>query len=170
MSISLDSYPIPLRNKKGEINAYTWIDKQYLTECEKYRWYRTGYGYAATGVGPNGKETKLHRFIAQLANIDLSNDIDHEDHNRLNNTIANLRPATRSQNLSNRNFQSNNTSGFKGVYWYKTRDKWLASICIKKKQICLGYFVSKIDAAKAYNDAAIKYFGEFAFLNKIDNE
>lgn len=61
----------------------------------------------------------------------------------------------------------NSSSKYKGVTWYKEREKWMVRININKKHIFLGYFESEIEAAKAYNDAAIKYYGEYARLNEV---
>jgi hypothetical protein len=57
----------------------------------------------------------------------------------------------------------NNTSGYRGVTWFQ--NKWRASIKINSRRIFLGYFISKEDAARAYDRAALEYFGEFAVLN-----
>jgi len=91
--------------------------------------------------------------------------IDHKDHNRLNNQKLNMRICTNTQNQWNRGKQKNNTSGFKGVFWRRGVKKWFAQIGFNLKPIYLGCFTSKIDAAKTYDEAAIKYFGEFAYLN-----
>jgi hypothetical protein len=58
------------------------------------------------------------------------------------------------------------TSKFKGVCW-DTRGKWRARITQSKKNKHLGYFTDEIEAAKAYNKAALKHFGEFAYLNEV---
>jgi hypothetical protein len=94
--------------------------------------------------------------------------IDHLDGNPLNNQKKNLRICTHSENMRNRNLYVNNTSGFKGVYWHKTTKKWMSYIRINKKSLYLGIYTCPIDAGRAYNDAALKYHGEFAHINKID--
>lgn len=58
-------------------------------------------------------------------------------------------------------------SGFKGVVWLEKAKKWMARIKFESNFIYLGIFIDKLDAAKSYNEAAKKYFGEFAYLNKI---
>ena len=92
-------------------------------------------------------------------------EIDHKDINSLNNKWNNLRAGTRQQNSFNMGLNSNNTTGFKGVSWKKKAKKFVAYIQLDYKKIHLGYFLNKIIAARAYDRAAIKYFGEFARLN-----
>jgi hypothetical protein len=87
---------------------------------------------------------------------------DHKDCNPFNNRKENLRPATKSQNATNRSKQSNNTSGVVGVYWHNRDQIWGARIGVNKKNIHLGYFVDKENAIKARLNAEVKYFGEFA--------
>lgn len=94
-------------------------------------------------------------------------EVDHINLDTLDNRRSNLRVATRSQNAANRRRQSNNSSGYKGVSWNKERKKWHAYICVGRKHITLGRFNSIVQAARAYNDAALTFFGEYAKLNVI---
>jgi len=114
----------------------------------------------------NKKRTliRMHKVIAERMNIKHP---DHVDTNGLNNQRNNLREATKSQQMMNQNLRINNKSGYKGVYWYKNSGKWRAQISLNYKHIYLRSFENIKDAAKAYNKAAIKYFGEFAVLNKV---
>ncbi len=73
----------------------------------------------------------------------------------------------RHQNALNRKKNINNSSGFKGVSWFKAVKKWRAQIQYKKIVYYLGSYEKRIDAARAYNEAAIKFHGEFAKLNEI---
>ena len=91
--------------------------------------------------------------------------IDHKDCDGLNNQRSNLRFATKSQNGANRGYEIRNTSGFKGVSWDVKRDKWQVGIQINKHRFALGRFTDINDAARAYDAAARKHFGEFANLN-----
>ena len=57
------------------------------------------------------------------------------------------------------------TSIYKGVCFDKERRKWVVSIYIDNKCRKIGRFKNEIDAARAYDEAAKKYFGEYARLN-----
>jgi hypothetical protein len=86
--------------------------------------------------------------------------IDHKDTDKSNNKWSNLREATHGQNRANS--KSSAISGYKGVYKRVRGIKWYAAIRVNKELIQLGSFSSKIEAANAYREAAIKYHGEFA--------
>jgi len=81
--------------------------------------------------------------------------------------ITNLRVVTDSQNMSNRASAKNSTSKYLGVCWDKFMNRWRAVIQKDRKNKKLGSFSNEIDAALAYNKAAIELHGEFANLNKI---
>jgi len=81
----------------------------------------------------------MHRDVAKRAGI-LAPIMDHIDHDPLNNRRSNLRPATNSQNLHNRNHDRNNTSGYPGVYYVKARGNYIAKIGYGGTQIYLGTF------------------------------
>lgn len=95
--------------------------------------------------------------------------VDHKDRNGLNNTRNNLRHCTQSQNTCNRMLQSNNTTGYNGVFFVKSSNKnqYWAYIWVNKKRIGGGMYGTAIEAAVKYNEMAIKYHGEFAKMNKI---
>ena len=107
----------------------------------------------------------LHRVILQrILDRPLERDecVDHRDGDGLNNCHENLRLASHTENMRNRRKHDNNTSGRKGVYWYKRDLKWMAKIKVNGRPIRLGCFVDIEDAAAAYREAATKYHGEFA--------
>ena len=91
--------------------------------------------------------------------------IDHIDRNGLDNSRANLRPATRSQNCCNRKKKPGCASKYKGVHINKKLGKWRAAIMFEGNRIFLGDFNTEIDAAQAYDAAAKLYHKEFASLN-----
>ena len=93
---------------------------------------------------------------------------DHCNGNGLINTHDNLRVCTHAQNMRNQYIRNGLSSKYKGVSWDKRYEKWQAYITINRKKRHLGYFISELEAAYAYNAAALKYYGEFARLNIID--
>jgi hypothetical protein len=90
--------------------------------------------------------------------------LDHRNRVTGDNRIDNLREATGSQNKANQLTNTNNTSGFKGVYWSKQNAKWQAGIRHQGKQKHLGCFNTKEDAHTAYCTAATQLKGEFAYF------
>ena len=88
--------------------------------------------------------------------------IDHKDHNRGNNRVGNLRPATASQNAANSKLYSTSTSGVKGVSFNKRRNKWKAQIRVNTNVTHIGYYANIEEAKEAYNKKALEVFGEFA--------
>lgn len=88
--------------------------------------------------------------------------IDHVNGAKDDNSIANLRLASVTQNAANSKLRAANTSGAKGVCWHKRDRVWSVGIGVNGKNIHLGNFNSKQRAAEAYRNAAVKYFGDFA--------
>jgi len=117
----------------------------------------------------NQKRYYIHRLIYLYHHGILPQYIDHIDGNSANNKIENLRPATQSQNLGNSKQKNNNTSGYKGVCWDGQRKKWLARIQIHYQFIHIGRYNSPKEAAIAYNNAALHYFGKYAKLNEVQH-
>jgi hypothetical protein len=93
--------------------------------------------------------------------------VDHINGDGLDNRRENLRLATYNQNTLNSKIQSRNTSGYRGVSWRKCANKWIAKIVVNGKNLYLGLFTDKHQAAVAYNKAALEHYGEFARLNEI---
>jgi len=124
------------------------------------RWYAVRTTYI-----PTKKTIRLHRL---LLNSKPNEKCDHINHDGLDNRRSNLRVATNSQNMMNQFKLSGTTSShFKGVVWHKRDKIWEASIRLNQRGIYLGRFSDEVEAAKAYNMAAIKYFGEYARLNQL---
>lgn len=143
------------------------IDDEDSEKVLKYKWY-IAYDYSSRNKKLSrvytyykGKWFSLHTFLTGYSYCD------HKDGNVLNNQKTNLRQSTHAQNSHNQSIRVTNKSGYKGVSFYKRYNKWVAHIIYNYKSVHLGYFENIIDAAKAYNEAAIKYHGEFARLNTI---
>jgi hypothetical protein len=146
------------------------VDNADFDWLNQFKWYaheaRNTFYAARKELRADGKEhmLKMHRLImdAQPKMI-----VDHRDGNGLNNQRLNLRVASDQQNKCNRPAQSNNTSGFKGVSWSKASGKWLAQIASNGEHKYLGLYLTPLDAAYAYNEAAKELHGEFARLNNV---
>lgn len=91
--------------------------------------------------------------------------VDHVNGNKLDNRRCNLRLASKSENQANSAPRSETSSPFKGVSRVSGRECWRAYICSAGSYIHLGHFASENDAARAYDDAARRLFGEFARTN-----
>ena len=143
------------------------VDDDDVERIIQYLWRAEPKGDAwyASSIHPRtGQKMYLHRFILNLESGD--SDMDHINGNGLDCRKSNLRLATRSQNGANRpKFSGRYSSKYKGVGWKKQNQRWAASIRVNTKLIHLGYFLVEEDAARAYDRAAIKYFGEFAKTN-----
>lgn len=96
--------------------------------------------------------------------------VDHINRRPDDNRIANLRIVTNSQNLANRKqVGKSNTSGYKGVCYTKRYPNrpWVANIGVNNQRLIIGRFATAEEAARAYNEAARMYFGEYSALNVI---
>jgi hypothetical protein len=150
---------IPLTQNKWAI-----VDDEDYENLSGFKW-RYSHGYAirhpSRAMGKR-KNIFMHREIMQTPQNMAT---DHINLDTLDNRRSNLRVCTHGQNQANRGKLSNNTSGYKGVSWHKSSRKWAANIRYMDKQIYLGKYTNKEDAAQAYDRAALKYYGEFAILN-----
>jgi hypothetical protein len=90
--------------------------------------------------------------------------IDHIDCDKLNNRIANLRLANNQENQRNCGLQKNNSTGIKGVYWHKSRGKFVAEISVGDKRRHLGYFDTLAEATAARHAAEAEHFGAFRWV------
>lgn len=139
-------------------HAYEVWNARYAGKSAGY-FKKHGYLYIAIG------RTKFlgHR-IAWLIHHGppVPNSIDHTDGNSWNNSITNLRAATHSQNMINTRYRKTERFGFRGVRPAHQRSGFSARISFGDKGIHLGTFTTAEEAAKAYRDAAIRLFGEFA--------
>ena len=105
-----------------------------------------------------GKNYRAHRLAWLYVYGEWpDSELDHINRDKLDNRISNLRIVTRSENLQNTDIRKNNTSGTKGVWLNKIRQKWVASVTINNKYKHLGHF-DTIEEAIAVRRAAEKEF------------
>ena len=166
-------------NNNGKYSAT--VDDDLYDDLIKYNWSISSNGYAQRRtLKPDGKEStiSMHRQIMKLTFGD-SDYVDHINGNRLDNRKSNLRLCTHTENLHNSKLSKRNKSHAKGVFHqrveYETKNGlicqhyWRVSIMFNRKNIFLGTFTYDSDgferAKNTYNKAAIKYYGQFAYLN-----
>lgn len=155
------------------VSKYKWrIEKGRTTF---YAIHTSGwYNYKGKTI-KRGLTIRMHQLILGVLpdkNGGRSVKTDHIDHNGLNNQKNNIRVVTNSQNGANSMInRTHNSSGYKGVSVRKSLPrKYRARIRVNNNLIDLGVYTCAVKAALAYNNAALKYFGEFAWLNPIPNE
>jgi hypothetical protein len=162
-------YGHPFRRIKLTQNKYTIVDPEDYERLSKHKWYAVKQGrsfYARRCVSIGGGKQKginMHREVMKVAGGKFC---DHINHNGLDNRNTNLRPASRAENSWNKRKQrSKHSSKYKGVSRPRNEKRWTARIQANGRKIFIGCFEDEAEAAKAYDEAARKYHGQFASLN-----
>lgn len=141
---------------------FALVDDADFTALSSFKWHveidRWGLQYAKRNTGVGRDRVYMHRQIMGCR-------VDHRNGNGLDNQRSNLRPCTASQNAGNTRMQRRNRSGFKGVQM-RTRRKTFESVF---NGMFLGTFANALDAARAYDAAAVERWGEFACINFPEN-
>jgi hypothetical protein len=162
---------IPLINSK----KYAIVDPIDYYPLSNHIWlaYRRKGSYNILRFTEEGgffRPVSMHRYVMQLKlksqNRTLPSDlvIDHMNNITHDNRRSNLRLATTAENSRNKRSRGG-VSKYKGVVYRAHKKLWVARISVNRKRIYIKSCKSEIDAAKAYDKAAKKYFGEFAYLN-----
>lgn len=141
------------RADEALVTGFDWRPQVHAKTVYVHAWHRNLHVY-------------LHRLIIGAGTDE---QVDHKNGDGLDNRLLNLRVATKSENGANRPKDTNRhraafTSTFKGVYWDKKRETWVAIIHDKKSRY-LGRFDNEESAARAYDVAALEVWGDFARLN-----
>jgi hypothetical protein len=147
---------------------WTILDEEDYYRLRHFKWvlYGGGHNWYAARLKVTGPyKTRTISMHREIMNAPKGKLVDHRNCESLDNRRSNLRFATRAENVRNRRKQKNTTSQFIGVSFYKPTNNWESRIQHGDKRIRLGRFDSEIDAAKAYDEAAKRLFGEFARLN-----
>jgi len=112
-------------------------------------------GYVTIGVA--GKNRAAHRLAWLYTYGYLPKMIDHINHNKTDNRIANLRDVTASENAKNLSLNDANTSGQTGVTWNKAARKWKSYIKVDRQVLNLGTFTEFHKAVDARKNAEVLY-------------
>ena len=139
---------------------YALVDAADYEWLSGYHWHLCSGGYAARSE--KGKRILMHR---QIMDPPKGMVVDHIDGNRANNCRSNLRVCTRAENQRNQRKQRGSASAFKGVGYLKGSERCHAKLVFEGKTVWLGHFDDEVEAARAYDRAAVECFGEFAHLN-----
>jgi hypothetical protein len=144
------------------------VDDEDFERLNQYKWQatkarRTFYAVRTERVDGCRRTVAMHCVLAP-APVGL--EVDHRDHDGLNNTRANLRVCTRAQNAANQLRKAEgDSSEYKGVSWDTEKQAWLVSIKQNNAGRYVGRFDDEVTAALAYDEAARTAFGEFASVN-----
>mgnify|MGYP003656276584 CR=1 FL=1 len=162
-----------LESKHGRVTM-DWFDLVQMKDCTFLPYTKRAKegnrNYCGCIVSRGG--VYLGSLARVLLNAPDGMEADHINHDPLDNRRANLRLCTRSENARNTRGHSSSKNKYKGVTYhtaghYPAGRRWRAYTRVNGKRVWLGYHATEDDAARAYNDYAIKEFGEFACLNDV---
>jgi hypothetical protein len=147
------------------------VDDEDFEELNQFKWgvqkeKNTFYVKRMVWIGNKRTSVKMHRFIMKLKEGNKLV-VDHINHNGLDNQKSNLRVCTSLQNNWNATSAKNSSSKYLGVSWYRAGNKWHSQIRINGNVKHLGFFAKELDAAVAYDVAAIINRQEFVNLNVL---
>lgn len=134
--------------------TYFLVDTKDFLTVSKYKWHKTPKGYVRSSKG------YLHRILTQCPNDKV---VDHINHNTLDNTRANLRICTKSENNFNRlTSNPNSSTGERGISYSHRDNSYIARFSFNDENYHLGNFISQYEALIALVRArlAISEFSE----------
>jgi hypothetical protein len=146
----------PLPIKDLDLSKYRYIDGKLYKEVG----CADTVDYKRISIG--GINYLLHRVIFFLCHGYEPDVVDHIDRDRSNNSIENLRAATKSQNAQNCRIRSDNTSGFRNVNWHRQKRKWQVTLTLNGKRKSYGLFDDKEEAGRVAQEARERHYGNFA--------
>ena len=161
-------YGFAFRKIKLTKGKYAIVDPEDYEKLNQYKWYTKDNGYtfyAERKMRQFGKKRTI-RMHRQIMHAPPDKVVDHKNHHGWDNRKENLQVVSQQENTWNSERGKNTgSSKYKGVNYDKAHRKYRATLCHNSGKIHLGYFENEIDAARAYDETAKKYRGEFAVLN-----
>ena len=149
--------------KLSNTDMVSIIDNEIFEVISKRKWQMNQGGYACCSSSKGNGKRGVNLLAHWVLNAKKGQFIDHINGNKLDNRKQNLRFCTLKQNGGNRTCHTLNKSGYKGVTLDKHGKKWQVYVAGKYG----GVFKSAKNAAKKYNELAIKEWGDFARLNEV---
>lgn len=160
-----ESPHIALSGKNGE-GKFTIVDPDMYDFLNQFKWHLNSDGYAQHSFWDKDKkkdkDVKMHQLVRPAPP---GFETDHISTDKLDNRRVNLRVCTHGQNMMNRGLQSNNTSGYKNIYWSPPHKQWRIIIKNKQGRHNLGLYRNIEDAVKARDKFLRKFHGDYANLN-----
>lgn len=156
---------IPLTKGK-----YALVDEEDYDYLSKWKWCcdSKGYGFRTEKRSETGRQKRRGVYIhREVMSNPKGLQIDHINGDTLDNRKSNLRLASHSENMRNRKLQKNNTTGYKGVWFNKKRNRYIATIRINGQSRTIKSAETAEEAAEAYNERATEIYGNFARLNPL---
>jgi hypothetical protein len=138
---------------------YTYVDAADFEELNQYRWY------AYNGYAVRNEKNKRIYMQRQIMQPPKGMVVDHINHNRYDNTRANLRNVTPRENSCNMRKHARAASIYKGVGRDKRCHGWYAKAALMRVPVVCYGFREEAEAARAYDRMAVELFGEVAGLN-----
>lgn len=152
----------PIKVDDQDFEKVEQLYKEFFWCCENGRIYTTKRVSSTETI-----KTNLSNLIISAKHGEIVDHIYHDRHDLRRNS---LRVVTKAQNCQNRQIASNNTSGYKGVSFNKSKKCWEMKIGVNGKRLFKGGFETVLEAAKEYNNQAMKHHGPYALLNTISSD
>lgn len=152
---------IALGGKRGK-DKFALVDDEDYERVNSLKWYVDTCGYARNDT--IGRCRRMHNLVMGEKGVD------HINRDKLDNRRTNLRKASQRQNTYNNSNGCYGKSQYKGVQYLErnAHRKWVALARKDGKIKIAGYFRTETEAALAYNRLAVELYGEFAYLNNIE--
>lgn len=158
-----DVYYIDCFKKDGSLSGTIIIDSEDLNKVCTYQWHieksRDNIYYGAASY--KGKTLRIHRLI-----LETSLQVDHINHNGLDNRKCNLRECTNAENNRNKK-HSGSLSGYTGIRYNQKTGSYYVRIMVNKKEISLGAYKILSEALEARKAGEIKYFKDFRYNAEV---